>query len=261
MIARDLELPGHGTARTTGFAVRFTTTHRRAELPSGRITLLINLGDPLVIQRRSGPQPLGSFVAGLQSQPVHAERLGWQTGLHVQLSPLAARAAFGVPMGELTDSLAELDTLLGKDAKRLIDRLYSAGTWADKVELLRQALSQRIERAREPTPAVAWAWRELRVTNGRARIDHLVRETNTSHRHLVRRFHDEIGMTPKAVARLLRFEHSICLLSQGRALTHVASEGGYYDQAHLHREFRVLAGRPPGAMKADLSNTHPPTRS
>jgi transcriptional regulator GlxA family with amidase domain len=129
------------------------------------------------------------------------------------------------------------------------------GATVSLLPAVRRTLYDRVGRAQKPTPVVAWAWRELRASDGRARIAHLVREANISHRHLVRRFHDEIGMTPKAVARLLRFEHSIRLLRQGRPLAQVASEGGYCDQAHLHREFRTLAGRTPGTMMADLSNT------
>jgi AraC-like DNA-binding protein len=147
-------------------------------------------------------------------------------------------------MGELTDGLAGLDALLGKDAERLAGRLTTARTWDDRFDMLRTMLCDRVGRRKPDARGCLGVARTARQR--RPRIAHLVREANTSHRHLVRRFHDEIGMTPKAVARLLR---------QGRPLAQVASEGGYSDQAHLHREFRTLAGRTLGAMKADLSNT------
>ena len=62
-------------------------------------------------------------------------------------------------------------------------------------------------------------------------------------------------MSPKAYARLLRFEHASALLERAsppsRTLADVAMEAGYYDQSHLTRDFVALAGMTPGAVAAD----------
>jgi len=50
---------------------------------------------------------------------------------------------------------------------------------------------------------------------------------------------------PKAVARILRFQRALRLLSEGRALADVAYYCGFADQPHLNREFRALAGGTP----------------
>jgi len=71
-----------------------------------------------------------------------------------------------------------------------------------------------------------------------------------SGRHLTSRFRTEIGLTPKAAARVIRFDRARHLLiakaaDSGYRLADLAATCGYFDQAHLAREFRALAGCPP----------------
>lgn len=95
--------------------------------------------------------------------------------------------------------------------------------------------------------------RRLLACHGRARVDPLMDETGWSRRHVTERFRRQLGVSPKAYARLLRFEHASALLSEQpptRTLADVAMEAGYYDQSHLTRDFVALAGMTPGAVAA-----------
>lgn len=76
-----------------------------------------------------------------------------------------------------------------------------------------------------------------------------------SRKHLAARFHDEIGMPPKAVARIARFTHAQRLARSGMETgwAAVAAASGYADQAHLTREFGELAGTSPAAWISSLT--------
>ena len=106
-------------------------------------------------------------------------------------------------------------------------------------------------------PEVTHAWRTLLATGGAMSVADLAQETGWSARHLDNRFRAEIGLTPKAAARVIRFDRARRMLmrrvSQGGppALADLAAAGGYYDQAHLAREFRGLAGCPPSSWLAE----------
>ncbi|MFD0583027.1 helix-turn-helix domain-containing protein [Dactylosporangium darangshiense] len=74
-------------------------------------------------------------------------------------------------------------------------------------------------------------------------------ETGFSHRHLVARFRDEIGVTHKTLARVLRFERSVDLVRRAQtSFAEAALAAGYYDQAHFNREIRALTGCAPGVL-------------
>jgi AraC-like DNA-binding protein len=240
----------HQLTRCIGFSKAVAVPTRRRELPSRNVTLMISFGDHLAVvgdddERRN----VGSFVSGLQSESVVTERVGHQHGMHVELSPLAAYSVFGMPMHSLTNAMVELPAVFGNRSAELVERLAGASGWPERFALLRSALAVRMTNGPEPTAAVGWAWHRLRATNGSVRIEELVKQSGFSHRHLVARFREEVGMTPKSLARVLRFEHSLTMLRQTTApLAEVAAAAGYYDQAHLNRDFRALAGCAPGAI-------------
>jgi AraC-like DNA-binding protein len=82
-------------------------------------------------------------------------------------------------------------------------------------------------------------------------IQLLAQETGYSRRHFGERFRDAIGVPPKATARVFRFERACRLLADRRpSLARIAIACGYYDQAHLTREWNALAGCSPRAWIA-----------
>ncbi|HEV7908434.1 MAG TPA: helix-turn-helix domain-containing protein, partial [Pseudonocardiaceae bacterium] len=104
---------------------------------------------------------------------------------------------------------------------------------------------------------VAHAWERLLSTSGSVSVADLARETGWSSRHLGNRFRTEIGLSPKEAARVVRFDHARRLLqatagtgSRAR-IAELAVACGYYDQAHLARDFRSLAGCPPSTWLAE----------
>ena len=78
-------------------------------------------------------------------------------------------------------------------------------------------------------------------------------ELGCSRRYLSRRFTAEVGLPPKALARQIRFAR-VCarVRREPAAWARLASEAGYYDQAHLNRDFRELAGTTPTDFVARL---------
>ncbi|GHF27796.1 hypothetical protein GCM10018772_61780 [Streptomyces fumanus] len=81
-------------------------------------------------------------------------------------------------------------------------------------------------------------WWLMRTSRGRVRVDSLANEVGWSRKRLWSRFRSQIGLTPKHAARLVRFDHAAHLLAAGNAVAQVATESGYVDQAHLHREVK-----------------------
>jgi len=188
-----------------------------------------------------------SFVAALHDRYALVAHDGFQEGVQVRLTPLGAHALFGLPMHELTNRVVELDDLLGPRANELVERMWERPGWDGPFELLDNLIAKRVAEARKQSPGVVWAWQRLRATHGRARVRALAEELGWSHRRLIARFREQVGMPPKTVGRILRFDRVARMLRDADELrlAEVAYDCGYYDQPHLNRDFRDLAGTTP----------------
>jgi AraC-like DNA-binding protein len=233
---------------------------RHRGLPSPYLTMIFTLHEPLVIAGHPDPrQEPGTYVTlagGLHTSPALITHEGAQSGLQLSLSPLGARALLGLPAGELAMLDVHATDLLGRLAAEIQERLQAARGWAERFDVLDELLLARAaEAGREPRPEVGRAWRQLLASGGRAPVAGLAAETGWSERHLRSQFQAEIGLTPKAAARVIRFDRARRLLGRqvrtGLRLADLAAETGYYDQAHLDREFGALAGCPPTQWVAE----------
>jgi AraC-like DNA-binding protein len=158
---------------------------------------------------------------------------------------------FGLPLHTLAHRAVSLEDVF--DEPSLVDRLYDAGGWEARFGLVDAVLLRRLADTRPPTPGVAWAWRRLVETDGRVAIGALADELGWSRKRIVARFREEVGLPPKAMARLLRFERARALAERpGRHdWVRIAVECGYYDQSHLINDFRAVTGRTPETFLQD----------
>ncbi|MGH3274266.1 MAG: helix-turn-helix domain-containing protein [Streptosporangiaceae bacterium] len=229
-------------------------------LPSPFLTVIFTLDEPLNIAAHPDPaQPGGRYdtlVGGLHTTPALIRHDGRQSGIQIAMSPLGARPLLGVPAGELASLDLHGTEVLGPLATRVRQQLAECGTWAGRFEILNGLLLARAQASGPRTRAgisreVGHAWRELLRSGGRIGVARLAADAGWSDRHLRAQFRQEIGLRPKAAARVIRFDQvPRRLLHTARAgrvpdLAALAAECGYYDQAHLDREFAALAGCTP----------------
>jgi AraC-like DNA-binding protein len=226
----------------TGWYERTDGPLRRRELPGGRVVLVVSFGPRLDVDGRT----YTSFAAGLHAAPAITEHDGYGYGIQSYMTPLGARRFFGLPMGEITGQVVELEDLIGAPAAReLAERLATAPDWPARLDLFERAIARRVLAAPPVPTELEWAWQRLLESDGAVPITDLAAELGRSRRHLAVRFREELGMTPKSLARLLRFERAVQRLRAGDELGDLALDAGYYDQAHFNRDFRAFAGTTP----------------
>jgi AraC-like DNA-binding protein len=148
-------------------------------------------------------------------------------------------------MDELTNRVVAIEDVLGPRAALLAERLQEAPGWAERFALIDATLLRRLAAGPQPAPEVAWTFRRLATADGRVAIGALADEVGWSRRHLATSWRRDVGLGPKAVARILRFQRALRLLREGHTLADAAYECGYADQPHLNRDFRALAGATP----------------
>lgn len=223
-------------------------------LPTRSAVVIINMGPPLHLATPDPGFParaFGSFVAGMHNGPGRYDHPGRQRGIQLDLTPLGAYTLFGVAMHELTNIAVELGDLLGPAAETFVERLAETPGWAARFDLLDALLLRRLDIGPSPAPEVSRAWDLLSGTDGRITVTELAGEIGWSRKHLVNRFREQVGLPPKVMGRVLRFHRALDLMTHGvPSWVDVAVTCGYYDQAHLNREFRALAGCTPTELIA-----------
>jgi AraC-like DNA-binding protein len=232
-----------------GYSERSAAPLRRREVPSDQVPLIISFGPRIEVAGVKGNGRFGSFVAGLHDRHVITAYEGEQHGMEVNLTPLGAARLLGVSMDELTGWVVPLDDLIGPDGRRLAEMLAEAPGWAARFALLDRVLASRLSDAPVPPPVVARAVGRLSETHGALRIGSLAAELQCSRKHLFSLFRRHVGLPPKVLARILRFQRVLGALEHGdERWGDIAYECGFADQSHLNREFAALAGTTPTAF-------------
>ncbi|WP_203612648.1 helix-turn-helix domain-containing protein [Amycolatopsis sp. SID8362] len=225
---------------------------RHRGLPSPYLTLIFTLDDPLVVaqqvDRRRAPSRYAALLGGLHTAPAVVAHDGRQSGIQVAINPLASRALFGLPAGELAGIDGHAADVIGASrVDEIRSRLLDGRHWPGRLAALETHLCGLAEPDRRVPAEVRYAWRRLRRTGGRIGIRELAQETGWSARHLQAKFRIETGLTPKQAARVIRFDRARHALAPAphAGIAAVAADHGYTDQSHLDREFRALAGCSP----------------
>src|SRR5690349_6279119 len=197
-------------AENHGFRYRYVPPARHLGLPSPWLTVIVALDEPLHVARHpdaaQAPDRYDALVGGLHTSPAVIEHDGAQSGIQLQLSPLGARALFGVPAGVLAGIDVCGTDLLGARASAVREQLCEAASWPRRFQVLDRELRRQLAESRRPPAEVCQAWRMLRASSGTVSIAQVAREVGWSDRQLARGFRREIGLTPKAAARVIRFD-------------------------------------------------------
>ncbi len=227
-----------------------TELARERHLPSGEVELLLNLGSPYRIQHpalaSSWTTHRGAAVIGVHDTHVISKETGAQHVLVVRLKPAGAHILFDVPMHELANGFVELDEVNPEIKRWLPAELYNSD-WEARFSIIDSIVAQRLDRSRAQALRTAWAWQKLRDADGILSIRSLANEAGCSQKHLIAQFRDYVGIPPKAVARLMRFNRAVKSIERGGPpdWVRLALDCGYYDQAHFVRDFKAFAGCTP----------------
>ena len=223
---------------------------RDCHVPTGTVELLVNLGDPFRLVEPAGAEVFAkTWLAGVQWGPVVTEQPRRHAVLGVRLRPAAAHALLGCPLAEVSGVVADLRDLVGPSADDLAERCGNVRSVAACVEVAEAWVAARLARARAVDAAVAWAAAEIERTGGGVSIAALRAATGFSRTRLAARFREQVGVTPKLYARIIRFRGALALLASGAgSLADIAAAAGYYDQAHMNAEVRAMSGVTPGRL-------------
>ncbi len=229
---------------------------RQVLFPDGGVTVHFNLGDaPGLVRNDTGEitRYATTWISGERVEPYTLDVPGRVRLLGIRFRPGAVFPFLGFPAREVAGHVVELDHVLGGLADEAWERVAEADDPLAAFAVLEEVLRRRMGGGPDTPPASVCAALAAmqRAGPGLSVID-LAAELGVSHRTLLRLFERWVGVTPKTIQRVFRFQRVIALEDVGEALdwSRVAYRCGYYDQAHLIRDFREFTRTTPTAYRA-----------
>jgi len=224
-------------------------------LPDGRMELVLNLGNHFrrVIESGWERQP-PVMVVGQMGGPVVVEPTGAVDIVGVRFHPWGAGAFIDAPMAQFRDQLSSLDDVSGK-LYRLIKDNQSELLERRSIASLERVLQSALRVQRNSNDLAERAARLIVSSRGATSVSAIASEVGLTGRQLERRFVAAVGIGPKRLCRLLRFQEALRVAQeQSRPnWAEIAARSGYFDQAHLIRDFSEFSGASPAALQ--LSET------
>src|SRR5262250_1872951 len=226
-------------------------------LPDGLAELVVNLHDrkipvydPRNIKRYETFPP--AIVCGPHSQFFVIDTASQRDVVGVHFKPSGAYPFLGLPSTEIWNLHVGLDSLWGRVAGELRERLLEAQTPHAKVRILEESLLAK-SAAPERHPAVAFDLRQFHRTPEAQKISSVTQQIGLSARRFIDVFQKEVGLTPKLFCRVRRFQRVLRVIGSRRPIdwAEIALTCGYFDQAHFIHDFRAFSGINPSAYLAD----------
>jgi AraC-like DNA-binding protein len=230
------------------------TRRREILLPDGTTQLLFSFGGGYrrfeAPDTRQGVEIAGSHLVGMRTHGVFIEQQGLEDIFAIRFRAGGLSPFITVPPAAIVQQSISLDLLFGPIADELETMIFEATTTEERIAIAERVLL-RLLAAWEPR---ADAQRHLRravarihSSRGTISIERLGRDLGLSYRTMDRAFNRYLGIPPKRLARIIRFNYALSLIHRSAGACHArtALEAGYSDQAHMIRDFREFTHTTP----------------
>jgi len=221
-------------------------------LPDGCIELILNFGDRFSQHKsdKTSVQPR-HFLVGQMTGPIVISPGNVVDLIGIRFHPGGTMPFFRLPLHELTDQLVELGSLAASLERELLDVSINLESITKRVAAIESLLLTYVLRCQHDSWVLPLSARIV-DSGGLVSVDQLATDAGLSARQLERRFLREVGVGPKLLSRILRFQQVFRAVERAdRAWAPIAIECGYYDQAHLIRDFNQFAHQTPSVLFAE----------
>jgi AraC-like DNA-binding protein len=227
---------------------------RERIFPDGRVELLFHYGNLFQKyidddQVRNQPR---SFLHGQIRHFMDVRPTGKIGIFSVRFEPHGLYPFLKQDVSKLTDHTISTYELWGVEGQLLEERIVAADTTAVRIQVIEKFLLQRMRPLKMRQDDIDYCIKLIDYSDGLISVEKLSSEVNLSRRHLERKFIERVGITPKLLARITRFQKTLNMIetNSSKSLTTVAYEGGFYDQSHFIRDFKEFTGYNPNTYFA-----------
>ncbi len=219
-------------------------------LPDGCVEIILNFAAPFSAIDQAGQRTIQPqhFLVGQMTQPIFIAPTGAVHLIGIRFHPGGTVPFIDLPMHETINRVIELGAISGTFENELLNAIDSSGEIVEAISSLETVLTNRLGQSKNKSRLLQLAATVVNAA-GQISIDDLAEQAAMSSRQLRRAFLQEIGIGPKLLCRLLRFQQVFAAFDRDdQEWASVAVACGYYDQAHLIRDFRQFANETPASL-------------
>ena len=227
--------------------------HRRMNVPPmPSAHLFVNLGEPARLWDSDPSVPPAVFAdgwfMGVWTRRFVVEYPSRVRIVGVHFKPWGLAPFVGVPATELRDRWIPVDAVWQRSLDRIRDQLGDVTSATEALRLVEDELRARLAGAPpRGLGLVLHTGGRLATAHGAVGVGALADAAGVTGNHLAAQFKSHVGVTPKRVARIYRFARLILSVDALRPVdwAEFAHTAGFFDQAHLSREFKDFTGHTP----------------
>jgi AraC-like DNA-binding protein len=240
--------PLNHCVRSLWYARVVDAPHSRERiLPTGRVQVILNLARDFLLDLPDG-QPAKStapsLIVGARStyEIVDTSDMADLIGIVFHPGGFAPFVSDSVDL--FSNRNIGLEDAWGEPARALRDHLRELPTPTARLRHLEQFLLHRSSSSLSRNALVDHALKSFKRAPGVATVREVARSTGWSERRFSQVFREQVGFSPKAWTRILRFQQAVQQLHAGLDVpwAEMALDCGYYDQSHFANEFRAFSG-------------------
>lgn len=219
-------------------------------VPDGCIEMAFILGDDIkryttedefILQPRA-------MVIGQIIEPFYISPTGYVNTFAVRFYPYGFANFVTLPIKTLANKETPLESLFEeKIAIELKQKIIQATDVKERIEIIENFLLEKLKDKSTVDNIVKRTVDTLLNSKGNASIKTILKEDLAKRRQLERKFEKQIGVSPKQLGKVIRLQTALKLLlnKEAGALTNIAYESEYYDQAHFIKDFKKFTGNSP----------------
>ncbi len=224
-------------------------------LPDGNAEFIINLTDnPQIIYDNETLTELQSFghawVSGVRTQPITIPSGRGNRMLIVAFKQGKAYPFYNFPMSELTNLIVDAGLIFGRKLRDLREQLLNTASIPQMFLNIENFLLQQAGdslHVNTPSKCVEYAVSNLVNQPNILRFQPFSRQIGYSQKHFIDLFKKQVGVPPKQYLKIMRFQKAIQEIENNKSIqwSSIATESGFYDQAHFIGDFKNFSGFTP----------------
>ncbi|SHF36322.1 AraC-type DNA-binding protein [Seinonella peptonophila] len=202
----------------------------------------------IIIDRQSTSSWKAAFVEGLMTRFEVLRLSKSQSLFGIRFYPEAAHSILKFPASSFIGQHVFLEDIWGMEGLFMVEEILSTQVVSKIIEIVERKLIHLLALSNTPANSLLLeSMQYIYAFKGNISISDLAEKLSFSKRHMRRIFDQELGLSPKEMIGIIRFQFILQELYNGTSssFTDIALKYGYYDQSHFIKNFKRYYGMLP----------------